>query len=191
VRSLSEGKRVLNLFCYTGAFSVYAASGGAALVDSVDLSNTYLEIARKNMALNGFNGRPEFAFHRSDVSAFLENAAGKKRWDSIILDPPTFSNSKKMRDALDINAHWPRLIAQCLEVLDVPGTLFFSTNSKKLKFDANQLPTVLVPHTIQAEEITDKTIPEDFLGRPHRVWKISVSCPIRHAGAPAPGSEGR
>ncbi|MDR3283820.1 MAG: class I SAM-dependent methyltransferase [Treponema sp.] len=172
IRSRAEGKRALNLFCYTGAFSVYAASGGAAAVDSVDMSNTYLEIAQKNMALNGFGGRPEFLFHRSDVSAFLENAAGKKQWDIIILDPPTFSDSKKMTGVLDINAHWPRLIAQCLAVLAVPGLIFFSTNSKKLQFDASLLSAVPGPGQIRAEEITGQTIPEDFHGKPHRVWRI-------------------
>jgi 23S rRNA (cytosine1962-C5)-methyltransferase len=175
VRSLSEGKQGLNLFCYTGSFSVYAAAGGAASMDSVDMSNTYLEIAQKNMNLNGFSGHPEYAFHRSDVTAFLEKARNnKQQWDLIILDPPTFSNSKKMLDVLDINTQWPQLLTQCLGVLRTPGCIFFSTSSKKLKFDIGQIPCPIGHVAIHAEEITEKTIPEDFSGKPHRVWKITT-----------------
>ncbi|MDR3311882.1 MAG: class I SAM-dependent methyltransferase [Spirochaetaceae bacterium] len=172
VRRESAGKRVLNLFCYTGAFSVYAASGGARVVTSVDLSRTYLEKARQNMAINGFAGQRDIAFVRNDVSAFLAGAAGKGgRWDIIVLDSPTFSNSKAVEGVLDINAQWPALVRACLAVLESPGTLFFSTNSRRLKFD----PAVL-PRSLAVTDISGRTIPEDFSHLPHRVWRIDSRC---------------
>jgi 23S rRNA (cytosine1962-C5)-methyltransferase len=180
VRSSCAGKRVLNLFCYTGSFSVYAASGGAASVDSVDMSNTYLDIAAKNMRLNGFCDRSEFSFIRSDVFTFLTSAAAEKRkWDIIILDPPTFSNSKKMHGVLDINTGWPELVASCLELLNTQGILYFSTNSKMLKFDKDKLPiregTRITQDNLKIEDITTQTIPLDFAGkRPHRVWRLTL-----------------
>lgn len=174
VKSRSQGKRVLNLFCYTSSFSVAAASGGAAEIESVDLSNTYLEWSKKNFSLNGINGMPqkaEFKFFRSDAFEFLEEAirAGKK-FDIIILDPPTFSNSKKMRGDLDLNRDWSTLANLCIKILAENGSLFFSTNSRRLSFERNLLEENAL---LEVAEITDESIDMDFeQKRPHRVWEI-------------------
>ncbi|MDR2898060.1 MAG: class I SAM-dependent methyltransferase, partial [Spirochaetaceae bacterium] len=161
VRDEAAGKRVLNLFCYTGAFSVYAAAGGAAAVDSVDLSNTYLSKAQENFRLNGFTSgtaQSPWGFICADTIEFLRRAAiTRQSWDLIVLDPPTFSNSHKTESVLDINRDWPNLVEQCLKVLSPGGVLYFSSNSRKLKFDP-----ALLPSGCMSEEITDRTIPEDF-----------------------------
>lgn len=166
VRRMSQGRRVLNLFCYTGSFSVYALAGGAIEVCGVDLSNTYLAWAAGNIALNNLD-QARYRGVRVDVVRFLVEAAIRgERYDLIILDPPTFSNSKKMDDFMDINRHWPALVQSCLAVLDNNGDLLFSTNSRGLKFD---------PQTIEAGAIVDITsasTPEDFRHKPHRAWLI-------------------
>ena len=174
VQDEAVDKRVLNLYCYTGAFSVYAAAGGAALIDSVDLSTRYLGWAEENMRLNGFSDKRKYRFIASDVKTFLEKAtpAAEKRdksgYDIIILDPPTFSNSKKTDTLLDINRDWPALVEACAALLTQNGILYFSTNSRKLSFDEAKLPD-----GFEAKDITGSTIPEDFRNeRIHRVWKI-------------------
>jgi 23S rRNA G2069 N7-methylase RlmK/C1962 C5-methylase RlmI len=178
VRSVVKDKRVLNLFCYTGTFSVYAASGGAAEVDSVDMSNTYLDWAAENFALNGikaFSIDPEklplvdknekrFRLIRADVLRFLDEAKKQHlKWDYIILDPPTFSNSKKMTGTLDICRDYQELIASCLKLLSPGGTLLFSSNARGLKLDASLFPAYTIKD-IQAE-----TIDEDFIGKRNRL----------------------
>ena len=174
IQDEAADKRVLNLYCYTGAFSVYAAAGGAALIDSVDLSARYLGWAEENMRLNGFSDKRKYRFIASDVKTFLEKAtpAAEKRdksgYDIIILDPPTFSNSKKTDTLLDINRDWPALVEACAALLTQNGILYFSTNSRKLSFDEAKLPD-----GFEAKDITGSTIPEDFRNeRIHRVWKI-------------------
>ena len=185
VRDTSSKKRVLNLFCYTGSFSVYAAQGNAGFVESVDLSNTYLAWAKDNMKLNGFDDRARYVYTRADCMRFLQEKAvaaksGKldtsQLYNLIILDPPTFSNSKATTDVLDINRDWPQLVKDCLNILAPGGTLYFSTNSERIKFDASKLP----PKTaggleFTCEEITAKTIPVDFSGKkPHKVWEFKI-----------------
>lgn len=179
----SSGKKILNLFCYTGSFSVFGALGGGS-VTSVDISNTYLGWAKKNFELNGIN-ISSHEFIREDVFLFLKKALEKKeRWDIIILDPPTFSNSKKMKDFLDINRHWPLLCAECILLLNRGGTLYFSTNSRKLKFSENLLREAINQQTkgknlsmpeLKIKDITDSTIPEDFKdSKIHKVWEFSL-----------------
>jgi len=129
VRKGSIGKRVLNLFCYTGSFSVYAAAGGAKSIVSADLSNTYLEWAQKNMELNGFSGQ-QYSHERVDVLQYLPTLE-KESFDLIVLDPPTFSNSKSMKDVFDIQPMHVELINECLRVLSPGGMLYFSTNARK------------------------------------------------------------
>lgn len=181
VRTESAGKRVLNLFCYTGSFSVYAASGGAAEVDSVDLSNTYLEWAAENFFLNGFEtaaaspvdlvekrkipGR--FRLIRADVLRFLAGAAeAGTKWDLIVLDPPTFSNSKKMEGTLDVRRDYKTLIELCLSVLSPSGSLWFSTNARGFTLDPIEFPLVGV------QDIGKRTLDEDFLGHKSRACYI-------------------
>lgn len=185
VRDTSSKKRVLNLFCYTGSFSVYAAQGNARYVESVDLSNTYLAWAKDNMKLNGFDDKSHYVYIKADCMRFLQEKAvaaksGKlepsELYDLIILDPPTFSNSKTTTDVLDINRDWPQLVKDCLNILSPGGILYFSTNSERIKFDVSKLP----PKTASGleftcEEITAKTIPVDFAGKkPHKVWQFML-----------------
>ncbi len=175
VRSECRGKRVLNLYCYTGSFSVYAAEGGATSVESVDMSNTYLDWAKRNMALNGFTSPDRYSFTRSDTEAFLDSSAGRE-YDIIILDPPTFSNSKKTEHTLDINRDWPRLVEKCLARLSSEGVLYFSTNSRRLSFSEEKLPRAKDGSLLwKSEDITQKTIPEDFRSsKIHKAWKITA-----------------
>lgn len=171
VRSEAAGKRVLNLFCYTGAFSVHAAAGGAASVTSVDLSKTYLAWAADNLAINGFSGKLVHA----DVKAFLASAKREGlRWDIIICDPPTFSNSKRAVESLDINRDWPELCRSCLALLSPGGVLYFSTNSRSLKFDPDLIGGAFARDGAQVEDLTEQSIPEDFRNRNiHRLWKFT------------------
>ncbi|MBQ9281072.1 MAG: class I SAM-dependent methyltransferase [Treponema sp.] len=184
VRSCSSGKSVLNLFCYTGSFSVYAAEGKARRIESVDLSNTYLEWARFNFALNDFDpDSPKFFFTRGDVTGFLNqklaevpNAERSNRYDIIVLDPPTFSNSKATRNPLDINRDWSELVKKCLNLLNENGVLYFSTNSHRLKFAPELIPKLSVYNTeVKITDMTEKSLPEDFKGtKAHRLWRIEV-----------------
>ena len=172
VRGAAQNKMVLNLFCYTGSFSVYAASGGAHQVTSVDLSSTYLDWAHDNLVLNGFIDEKRYPLVKSDVLAFLQNT--HQSWDIIILDPPTFSNSKKMNGVLDINRDWQVLTALCLKRLNKGGTLYFSSNSRTLKFDEDFVRTCTAKGVpCRVTDIGERTIPEDFRNkRIHRCWQI-------------------
>jgi len=183
VRDTCSKKRVLNLFCYTGSFSVYAAQGNAKYVESVDLSNTYLSWAKDNMKLNGFSDKKQYEFTRADCMRFLQEKAvaaksgsltKEELYDLIILDPPTFSNSKATTDVLDINRDWPQLVKDCLNILAPGGRLYFSTNSEKIKFDISKLPPKTANGTdFECKEITEQTIPVDFAGKkPHKVWQF-------------------
>ena len=156
VAKQTEGKRVLNLFCYTGSFSVYAAQGGATEVVSVDLSNTYLEWAKKNMQLNAFTG-DQFRYIKADVLQWLDKAEDEY-FDLIILDPPTFSNSKMMKDIFDIQLMHVGLINQCLSKLQPEGVLYFSTNARKFELDEQSILGAV-------QNITTATIPFDFKGK--------------------------
>lgn len=183
VREKSGGKSVLNLFCYTGSFSVYAAEGKARRVESVDLSNTYISWAKTNMELNGFTDRNKYVFTKQDAVGFLNqknaevpNSEKTNRYDLIILDPPTFSNSKSTSRVLDINRDWAELCAKCVRLLNKNGVLYFSTNSRRLSFSEDELKKKLSDAETDfiAEDITEKTIPDDFCGKKiHRCWKIT------------------
>lgn len=184
IRKSCDGKKVLNLFCYTGSFSVYAAQGNAKEVQSVDLSKTYLDWAKENMKMNEFTNEKKYFFTRDDVFNFLnrvnaenqknQNAKSENFFDIIILDPPTFSNSKRTENTLDINKDWPVLIAKCLKILKANGILYFSTNSRKLNFKTELLSETMNLNNLQIEDITLKTIPEDFRNsKIHRAWKIT------------------
>ena len=186
VRDTCSKKRVLNLFCYTSSFSVYAAQGNASFVESVDLSNTYLDWSKDNMKLNGFSDKNRYIYTKADCMRFLQEKAVAAKagnlkedefYDLIILDPPTFSNSKSTSDVLDINRDWPQLVKDCLNILSPEGTLYFSTNSERIKFDIQKLPPkTAAGKEFTCTEITASTIPNDFAGKkPHRVWKFTLS----------------
>lgn len=186
VRESASKKSVLNLFCYTGSFSVYAAEGGAKKVESVDLSNTYLTIAKNNMDLNGFSDKNTYIYTRQDVIEFLKEKAVKAKagelkedeyYDMIILDPPTFSNSKNTYNVLDINKDWPKLCKDCLNILAPGGILYFSTNSTKLSFDKSLLPQATVKNkVIMITDMTESSIPKDFEGtKCHKLWELKIA----------------
>jgi 23S rRNA (guanine2069-N7)-methyltransferase len=158
VKEQSEKKKVLNLFAYTGSFSVYAAAGSADEVISVDLSKTYLAWAEKNMKLNGFTDKTKYRFIHADVKQYLKTIP-TGYFDLIILDPPTFSNSKRMEDLLDIQRDHVALINDCLRGLKTGGILYFSTNFRKFILDKEKINAFII------KNITKATTPFDFEGR--------------------------
>jgi len=199
VRDEASGKNVLNLFSYTGSFSVYAAAGGAVSTVSVDLSNTYNAWARENFLLNGFsaelvkylttnptnhtnntyytnhtnhtnnaNYNNRHIIIRSDVIEFISYAMHEKKlWDIIIVDPPAFSNSKKMIDDFDLNRDLTELICSCLKLLSPDGKIFVSVNVKRNAPSAEELETLLRPFysNVRVTDLGDKVTDEDFKGR--------------------------
>jgi len=162
VRSEAKGKKVLNLFSYTGSFSVYIAAGDANEIVTVDLSKTYLGWAQRNMKLNEFIDPSKYKFIHADVLQYL-HAIPENYFDLVILDPPTFSNSKRMEDILDIQRDHVKLINDCLRVLKPGGKIYFSTNYKKFVLDAASIRSSLI------KDITKQTTPFDFEGRINRV----------------------
>lgn len=169
LREQSQGKKVLNLFAYTGSFSVYAAAGGAREVLTMDLSNTYLDWARRNMGLNGFQGQA-YRYERADVLEWLRDRP-RGVWDHIILDPPTFSNSAMMREVLDVQRDHPWLIEACLMRLAPGGILWFSTNLRRFRLERQALPG-----WCDVKDISAATVPPDFRNRRiHQCWQIRGS----------------
>ncbi len=163
------GTRFLNLFAYTGSFSVYAARAGAGASTTVDLSNTYQAWTARNFALNGIDAR-RHALVRADVLAWLgEQVAFHERYDVIVLDPPSFSNSKKMQGVLDVQRDHVRLVGQCHELLADGGELFFSTNLRSFAIDPQ------LEQRLGLREISAQSVPEDFRRPsrpgPHRAWR--------------------
>lgn len=163
----ASGRRFLNLFCYTASFTVYAAAAGAASSVSVDLSNTYLDWAARNLALNAVD-RHAHVLERADVLRWLDEAVqAGRRFDLIVLDPPAFSTSKAMEGVFDVQRDHPRLLAQCARLLASGGVLYFSTNLRSFKPQA-------FPDELAGEEISARTVPEDFRNRRiHRCWRLT------------------
>lgn len=164
----AEGKDVLNLFCYTGAFTVYAAAAGAASTMSVDLSHNYLDWAHRNLRHNHVDGSQHVRL-RSDALAFLNRSAPYPTYDLALVDPPTFSNSKTTERDWDIQRDHAELFMHLLPWMRPGGEIFFSTNFRRFKLYEPALKNC------QIREITGKTIPEDFRNkRIHRCWVITV-----------------
>lgn len=164
VREKSHNKKVLNLFCYTGSFSVYAAAGMASEVVSIDLSNTYIDWAKRNMELNGFMGE-KYIYQRRDVLQLLPKLQNNY-FDIIVLDPPTFSNSKSMKEIFDVQQMHVDLINLCLEKLVSGGELIFSTNARKFYLEREGIEG-------HVKEITTATEPFDYKGKLLR-WCFSI-----------------
>ncbi|WP_430896464.1 MULTISPECIES: class I SAM-dependent methyltransferase [unclassified Paraflavitalea] len=158
VRENCEGKKVLNLFCYTGSFSVYAAAGGASEVVSVDLSNTYLAWMEENMMLNGFDDPKKYKTVRADVKQYLETLPSQY-FDLVVMDPPTFSNSKMMKDILDIQRDHVDLLNEVIRATKPGGQIYFSNNYRKFELNKEAL------HATEIKDITKATTPFDFEGK--------------------------
>lgn len=162
----SRGRRMLNLFGYTGAFTVAAAVGGASSTTTVDLSGTYLDWAERNLQLNGIAGA-RHAFVRADCVAWLEEAAGgTERWDLVVLDPPAHSTSKAMRGDFNVQRDQRRLLEATLALLAPGGIVYFSTNYRGFQLASERLPATF-------QELTPKSLPPDIHHREvHRCWLI-------------------
>lgn len=158
VRKEAKEKKVLNLFAYTGSFSVYAAAGGASEVVTVDLSKNYLSWAERNMQLNGFSDQAVYKFIHADVLQYLKTLP-VAYFDLVVLDPPTFSNSKRMEDFLDIQRDHVELINDCMAALKPGGILYFSTNFRRFVLDKEGIRASTV------KDITKATTPFDFEGK--------------------------
>ncbi|TGN19361.1 class I SAM-dependent methyltransferase [Leptospira idonii] len=169
-----KGKSVLNLFCYTGSFTVYSAIGGAASTTSVDMSNTYIDWAKTNLLQNGFSGR-DHEFVCKDVLAWIRDEAknpNRKRYDMIFLDPPTFSNSKKMTEEWDVQENHRNLILTLLtKFLTEKGEIWFSTNFRKFAWNIPE--EEWKERDYQCIDLSEKSIPEDFRDKKiHRLYRI-------------------
>lgn len=161
VRRQAAGKRVLNLFCYTGSFSVYAAAGGAASVTSVDLSKTYLAWAEDNLTINRLKDKGKYHFVHADVKQYLKTLAPGS-FDLTVIDPPTFSNSKRMKDFLDIQRDHVELLNNVLMATAPGGSVYFSTNFTKFVLDGAAIKASAI------KDITRATTPFDFEGKLQR-----------------------
>jgi 23S rRNA (cytosine1962-C5)-methyltransferase len=171
VREAAGGKDFLNLYCYTGSFSCYAAKGGARSTVSVDRSDTAIRWARENMELNGISGEGNMLF-RSHTIDFLEKAKSKNQlFDLAVVDPPSYSTSRNKKEEFDIVYDHPVLLKAVVALMRPGSTIFFSTNHQAFTFYADELGIT------DATEITSITIPEDYISKKktiHRCWKITV-----------------
>lgn len=162
----AAGKRFLNLFCYTATATVHAAKGGARSTTSVDLSKTYLDWARRNLSLNGFSDKQRL--QQGDVMAWLEEDRGE--YDLIFIDPPTFSNSKRMEGVFDVQRDHVHLLDLAMARLAPGGVLYFSNNFRKFQLDE------ALGARYQVSEISAETIDPDFArnGKIHRAWRLTA-----------------
>ncbi|WP_295456327.1 bifunctional 23S rRNA (guanine(2069)-N(7))-methyltransferase RlmK/23S rRNA (guanine(2445)-N(2))-methyltransferase RlmL [uncultured Thiodictyon sp.] len=167
IGTLAAGKRFLNLFAYTGTATVYAARGGATATTTVDLSRTYLDWARRNLELNGIRGLAHELIH-ADCLDWLRLVEGRRRFDLIFLDPPTFSTSKRMDETLDIQRDHVALIRATMRLLEPGGTLIFSNNLRRFRMESEALPE------LEIIDIGRDTLPRDFARNPriHNCWRI-------------------
>ncbi|KRW57968.1 bifunctional 23S rRNA (guanine(2069)-N(7))-methyltransferase RlmK/23S rRNA (guanine(2445)-N(2))-methyltransferase RlmL [Pseudomonas sp. TTU2014-080ASC] len=165
IQKEAAGKRFLNLFCYTATATVHAAKGGARSTTSVDLSKTYLDWARRNLSLNGFSDKNRL--EQGDVMAWLADDRGE--YDLIFIDPPTFSNSKRMEGVFDVQRDHVQLLDLAMARLAPGGVLYFSNNFRKFALDEN------LASRYQVEEISSSTIDQDFArnSKIHRAWRFN------------------
>lgn len=166
IQQEAAGKRFLNLFCYTATATVHAAVGGARSTTSVDMSRTYLDWGRRNLALNGFSDKHRL--EQANVMEWLDENRGE--YDLIFIDPPTFSNSKRMEGVFDVQRDHVSLIDMAMARLARGGLLYFSNNFRKFELDAS------LAARYQVEEITHETLDPDFArnSKIHRAWRISA-----------------
>ncbi|MBM5812977.1 MAG: bifunctional 23S rRNA (guanine(2069)-N(7))-methyltransferase RlmK/23S rRNA (guanine(2445)-N(2))-methyltransferase RlmL [Gammaproteobacteria bacterium] len=174
IRTLARGRRFLNLFCYTGTATVYAAAGGAPATTSVDLSRTYLDWAQRNLEVNGCRGTAH-RLVQADCLDWLAHDDGE-RYGLILLDPPTFSNSKRMRREFDVQRDHVALLRAALGRLARDGVLLFSTPFQRFRLDSAALADLAI------SDLTATTLPRDFARRP----RIHQCFELRFDGQAAP-----
>jgi 23S rRNA (guanine2445-N2)-methyltransferase / 23S rRNA (guanine2069-N7)-methyltransferase len=173
IKKLANKRSFLNLFAYTGSATVYAAAGGASSTTTVDMSNTYLNWAKENLSINGYldnvYAQGKHRFIREDCLKWMQQAIhDNQKYQLIFIDPPTFSNSKKMETSLDINRDHAALLSGCLALLADDGQIIFSTNARSFKLDSS------IKEDCFIKEITAKTTTEDFRRKPlHRCWCLA------------------
>ncbi len=170
VQKEAEDKDFLNLFAYTGSFSVYAAKAHASSTTTVDLSKNYLDWAQRNMEINGLTDS-KHNFIVSDILEFLTAAADNpmRMYDLAVVDPPTFSNSKKTSEDWEIQSRHVELLNLVHQIMRTGGVVYFSTNFRRFKFDEAALTN------FECREISKQTVPEDFRNkRIHRCWRLVV-----------------
>jgi len=158
VREEASSKRVLNLFCYTGSFSVYAAAGKASHITSVDLSKTYLNWAKRNLQYNKLFNDDQHELIHADVMEYI-NELAPESFDLIICDPPTFSNSKRMEDNFEVQRDHVVLLKKMLKACTIGGKIYFSNNYSGFVLDKEKIPAFKI------KDITGLTTPFDFQGR--------------------------
>jgi 23S rRNA (guanine2445-N2)-methyltransferase / 23S rRNA (guanine2069-N7)-methyltransferase len=174
IQQQAAGKEVLNLFCYTASATVHAVVGGASRSTSVDMSATYLEWARRNLELNGADpSRHQLV--QEDCFKWLSRPH-PERYDLIFMDPPTFSNSKRMADVLDVQRDHVRLIEGAMQLLRPEGLLIFSNNYRRFALDYEALSR------FDVRDITPQTLDPDFKRNP----RIHTVFEIRHKDVSAP-----
>jgi 23S rRNA (guanine2445-N2)-methyltransferase / 23S rRNA (guanine2069-N7)-methyltransferase len=169
IGDLAPGKTFLNLFAYTGTATVYAAKGGASATTSVDMSRTYLDWARDNLGLNDIP-LPGHELIQADCLQWLDEVAGRRRFDLVFLDPPSFSTSKRMTETLDIQRDHVALIRATTRLLAPGGLLIFSNNLRRFRMNHQALSD------LEIQDISRETIPRDFARnmRIHQCWRIRM-----------------
>lgn len=178
VREVATGRRFLNLFAYTGSFTVYAAAGGAASTTTVDLSNTYLDWARRNLVENALEG-PQHRFVRADAVRFVREHPPGEHYDLVVVDPPTFSKSKMTEGVWDVQRHHAALLERVLGLMAPGGTIYFSTNFRKFRLEEEAL------RGCEIREISSRTVPPEYHDRKiHRAWRIVKAGPEATRSAP-------
>jgi 23S rRNA (guanine2445-N2)-methyltransferase / 23S rRNA (guanine2069-N7)-methyltransferase len=174
----AKGKRLLNLFCYTGAFTVYAAAAGAKSTVSVDLSNTYLDWAERNLRHNGLWGA-QHTFVRDDVMEFLARQPRPRPgmgFDLAVVDPPTFSNSKSTEIDWEVAQTHPELLRTLVPLMEPGGVVYFSTNYRRFKLNED----VMAELGLAWREISKQTVPPEYRNeRIHRCWRMVVGAAVR------------
>lgn len=166
---LAKDKDCLNLFAYTGTATVHLALGGAKSTTTVDMSNTYLNWAEQNLELNNVEVGKAHCLIQADCLQWLRNC--QKKYDLIFIDPPTFSNSKRMTNSFDVERDQGDLFSQLAKILRPEGVIIFSNNKRSFKLNEKALEEL----DLEAKNITTKTLPLDFARNPkiHHCWQIS------------------
>ena len=166
---MAQGKDFLNLFAYTGSATVHAALGKAKSTTTVDMSNTYLNWAEQNLLLNDIEGK-QHKLIQADCLQWLEKC--DRQFDLIFVDPPTFSNSKRMEDSWDVQRDHIKLMTNLKRILRPNGTVVFSNNKRGFKMDFAKLEEL----GLSAVEISHKTLPLDFERNKqiHNCWLVTL-----------------